>query len=84
MTNHPNRKRISMDFRLEVVPIPGSEVARGKRSYSEQIGFVVSLDTQIDDEMGLVQLTPPGSTCSIHLSTGILVRRQGYWRTCSW
>ena len=63
---------MSMDFRLEVVPVPVSDVDRAKRFYSEQAGFVVDLDTRIGDEMRLVQLTPPGSACSIHLSTGIL------------
>ena len=63
---------MSVDFRLEVVPIPVSDVDRAKRFYSEQAGFVIDLDTQIGDEMRLVQLTPPGSPCSIHLSTGIL------------
>ncbi len=68
----PERKRMSLDFRLEVVPIPVSDVDLAKRFYSEQAGFVVDLDTRIGDEMRLVQLTPPGSACSIHLSTGIL------------
>jgi catechol 2,3-dioxygenase-like lactoylglutathione lyase family enzyme len=63
---------MSMDFRLEVVPVPVSDVDRAKRFYSEQAGFVVDLDTRIGDEMRLVQLTPPGSACSIHLSTRIL------------
>jgi catechol 2,3-dioxygenase-like lactoylglutathione lyase family enzyme len=63
---------MSMDFRLEVVPILISDVDRAKRFYSEQVGFVVDLDTRISDEMHLVQLTSPGSACSIHLSTGIL------------
>jgi catechol 2,3-dioxygenase-like lactoylglutathione lyase family enzyme len=63
---------MSMDFRLEVVPIPVSDVDLAKRFYSEQAGFVVDLDTRIGDEMRLVQLTPPGSACSIHLSTRIL------------
>jgi catechol 2,3-dioxygenase-like lactoylglutathione lyase family enzyme len=61
-----------MDFRLEVVPIPITDVDRAKRFYGEQVGFVVDLDTRIGDEVRLVQLTPPGSACSIHLSTGIL------------
>jgi catechol 2,3-dioxygenase-like lactoylglutathione lyase family enzyme len=61
-----------MDYRLEVVPVPVSDVDRAKRFYGEQVGFVVDLDTRIGDEMRLVQLTPPGSGCSIHLSTGIL------------
>jgi hypothetical protein len=42
-----------------------------KHFYSEQVGFVVDLDTQITDEVRLVQLTPPGSACSIHLNTGL-------------
>ena len=61
-----------MDWKLEVVPVPVSDVDRAKHFYSEQVGFVVDLDTQISDEMRLVQLTPPGSGCSIHLSRGIL------------
>ena len=61
-----------MDWKLEVVPVPVSDVDRAKSFYSEQVGFVVDLDTQIGEEMRLVQMTPPGSACSIHLSTGIL------------
>jgi catechol 2,3-dioxygenase-like lactoylglutathione lyase family enzyme len=63
---------MSMKYRLEVVPIPVSDVERAKRFYSEQVGFVVDLDTWLGDERRLVQLTPPGSGCSIHLSSGIL------------
>ena len=62
---------MSMHFRLEVVPVPVSDVDRAKRFYGEQVGFNVDLATQIGDGIRLVQLTPPGSTCSIHLSTGI-------------
>ncbi len=61
-----------MDWKLEVVQVPVTDVDRAKRFYSEQVGFVVDLDTRIGDEMRLVQLTPPGSGCSIQLSTGIL------------
>jgi predicted enzyme related to lactoylglutathione lyase len=61
-----------MDWKLEVVPVPVTDVDRAKRFYGEQVGFVVDLDTRLGDEMRLVQLTPPGSGCSIHLSTGIL------------
>ena len=61
-----------MDWKLEVVPIPVSDVDRAKHFYSEKVGFLVDLDTTISDEMRLVQLTPPGSGCSIHLSSGIL------------
>lgn len=60
-----------MDWKLEVVPIPVTDVDRAKRFYSKQLGFVVDLDTQIGGEVRLVQLTPPGSSCSIHLNTGL-------------
>lgn len=61
-----------MDLKLEVVPIPVSDVDLAKAFYSEQVGFVVDLDTRIGDELRLVQLTPPGSSCSIQLNAGIL------------
>ena len=61
-----------MDWKLEVVPVPVSDVERAKHFYSEQVGFVVDLDTQLGDGVRLVQLTPPGSACSIHLSSGML------------
>jgi catechol 2,3-dioxygenase-like lactoylglutathione lyase family enzyme len=61
-----------VDWKLEVVPIPVSDVDLAKRFYSEQVGFTIDLDTWLGDEIRLVQLTPPGSGCSIHLSTGIL------------
>jgi len=60
-----------MDWKLEVVPVPVSDVDRAKHFYGEQVGFAVDLDTHLSDEMRLVQLTPPGSGCSIHLSTGM-------------
>ena len=60
-----------MDWKLEVVQVPVSDVDRAKRFYGEQVGFAVDLDTRMGDEVRLVQLTPPGSGCSIHLSTGI-------------
>ena len=58
-----------MDFKLEVVPIPVTDVDKAKAFY-EQAGFGADVDVQITDEMRLVQLTPPGSGCSIHLLTG--------------
>src|ERR687885_793844 len=61
-----------MEWKLEVVPIPVSDVDRAKRFYGEQVGFAIDLDTRIGDGMRIVQLTPPGSGCSIHLSAGTL------------
>jgi predicted enzyme related to lactoylglutathione lyase len=61
-----------MDWKLEVVVMPITDVDRAKRFYSEQVGFVVDHDTRISDEMRVVQLTPPGSACSIAIGTGIV------------
>jgi catechol 2,3-dioxygenase-like lactoylglutathione lyase family enzyme len=58
-----------MDWMLEVVVVPVSDVDRAKRFYSEQVGFVVDFDIRATDEVRTVQLTPPGSACSIALST---------------
>ena len=60
-----------MEFQLEVVPVPVTDVDRAKSFYSEKAGFVVDLDTPIGEGMRLVQLTPPGSACSIHLNPAL-------------
>ena len=60
-----------MDWRLELVAIPVSDVDRAKAFYTEQIGFNADHDHQGSDELRFVQLTPPGSACSISLGTGI-------------
>ena len=61
-----------MDWKLEVVVVPVTDVDRAKRFYSEQVGFVVDHDTRVSDEMRIVQLTPPGSACSIAMGAGIV------------
>ena len=53
-----------MDWTLEVVVVPVTDVDRSKRFYSEQLGFHVDVDTQVG-EMRVVQMTPPGSGCSV-------------------
>ena len=55
-----------MDWTLEVVVVPVTDVDRAKTFYSEQLGFHVDVDTQVG-EMRVVQLTPPGSACSVTL-----------------
>jgi predicted enzyme related to lactoylglutathione lyase len=60
-----------MDWKLEVVVVPITDVDRAKRFYSEQVGFVVDHDTRVNDKMRIVQLTPPGSGCSIVVGTGM-------------
>ena len=66
-----------MDWKLEVVVVPVADVDRAKRFYSEQCGFVVDLDTRITDRFRVVQLTPPGSACSISIGTGLVDSEPG-------
>jgi predicted enzyme related to lactoylglutathione lyase len=58
-----------MDWKLELVQIPVADVDRAKAFY-ERVGFVAEHDHQVSDELRFVQLTPPGSACSISLTTG--------------
>jgi catechol 2,3-dioxygenase-like lactoylglutathione lyase family enzyme len=60
-----------MDFKLELVAVPVSDVDRAKAFYTEQAGFNADHDHQVTDELRFVQLTPPGSACSIAIGTGI-------------
>lgn len=66
-----------MDFRLEVVVVPVSDVDRAKGFYTEKMGFIDDHDTQISDEVRVVQLTPPGSACSIVIGTGLTDKPPG-------
>jgi catechol 2,3-dioxygenase-like lactoylglutathione lyase family enzyme len=61
-----------MDWKLELVGIPVSDVDRAKAFYTEQAGFVADHDHAVSDEIRFVQLTPPGSACSIALGVGIV------------
>jgi catechol 2,3-dioxygenase-like lactoylglutathione lyase family enzyme len=63
--------RHNMEWTLEVVVIPVSDVDRAKRFYNEQVGFVVDVDRRMSDQFRVVQLTPPGSACSISFGTGL-------------
>jgi len=60
-----------MDWKLEVVPLPVADIDRAKRFYAEQLGFAVDLDDSVGEEMRFVQLTPPGSACSVMLGASI-------------
>ena len=60
-----------MNWALEVVVVPVSDVERAKSFYSEKLGFNVDHDTQAGPDMRVVQLTPPGSGCSIVVGTGM-------------
>jgi predicted enzyme related to lactoylglutathione lyase len=60
-----------MDWKLELVTVPVSDVDRAKSFYVEQAGFSADHDHRVTDELRFVQLTPPGSACSIALGTGL-------------
>ena len=61
-----------MDWKLELIAVPVSDVDRAKAFYTEQAGFVADHDHTVSDELRFVQLTPPGSACSIALGTGLV------------
>jgi catechol 2,3-dioxygenase-like lactoylglutathione lyase family enzyme len=60
-----------MDWKLELVAVPVSDVDRAKAFYSEKVGFNVDQDHTVSDEIRFVQLTPPGSACSIAIGNGV-------------
>jgi len=61
-----------MDWKIELIGIPVSDVDRSKAFYTEKAGFVLDHDHKVSDEIRFVQLTPPGSACSIALGVGII------------
>ena len=58
------------DMRIELVQVPVSDIDRAKAFYVEKLGFKADHDHQVSDELRFVQLTPPGSACSIALTSG--------------
>ena len=60
-----------MDMKLELVPMPVTDVDRSKAFYVEKLGFNEDVDVRPTDGMRICQLTPPGSACSLLLSTGL-------------
>jgi predicted enzyme related to lactoylglutathione lyase len=60
-----------MDWKLELVAVPVSDVDRAKAFYTEQVGFNADHDHRVSDDLRFVQLTPPGSACSITVGTGV-------------
>ena len=60
-----------MDWKLELVPVPVSDVDRAKAFYTEGVGFNADHDHRVTDTLRFVQLTPPGSACSIAIGTGL-------------
>jgi predicted enzyme related to lactoylglutathione lyase len=66
-----------MDYKLELVAVPVTDVDRAKAFYVDNVGFVADHDHTVSDEMRFVQLTPPGSACSIAIGTGIVDSEPG-------
>jgi catechol 2,3-dioxygenase-like lactoylglutathione lyase family enzyme len=66
-----------MDWKIELIPVPVSDVERAKHFYGEQCGFAVDLDDQPNPTTRIVQLTPPGSACSIMIGTGVVASAPG-------
>ncbi|GAB3306187.1 hypothetical protein GCM10027451_13110 [Geodermatophilus aquaeductus] len=60
-----------VDMKLELVPIPVADVDRAKAFYADRLGFSVDVDVQPADGVRVVQVTPPGSSCSIGFGTGL-------------
>jgi catechol 2,3-dioxygenase-like lactoylglutathione lyase family enzyme len=66
-----------MDYKLELIAVPVSDVDRAKSFYVDQVGFNADHDHQVSDELRFVQLTPPGSACSIAIGTGVATTEPG-------
>jgi predicted enzyme related to lactoylglutathione lyase len=62
----------AMDFKLELIAVPVSDVDRAKAFYTDAAGFTADHDHRVSDEIRFVQLTPPGSACSITIGEGIV------------
>jgi len=60
-----------MDWKLELIAVPVADIDRAKAFYVDQLGFVADHDHRVDENLRFVQLTPPGSACSIVLDHGM-------------
>ncbi|MFJ8140887.1 VOC family protein [Streptomyces sp. NPDC096013] len=67
-----SKEPAAVDYRLELVPLPVTDVDRAKAFYADRLGFKVDLDFSPDDSFRVVQLTPPGSACSIAIGVGVV------------
>jgi predicted enzyme related to lactoylglutathione lyase len=66
-----------MDMKLELVPVPVTDVDRAKAFYVERVGFNADHDHRVNENLRFVQLTPPGSACSIVIGEGITQMQPG-------
>jgi catechol 2,3-dioxygenase-like lactoylglutathione lyase family enzyme len=68
---------MDVDYVLELVVVPVSDVDRAKRFYADQMGFIVDVDHQPSEDFRVVQMTPPGSSCSMAIGKGIAQMEPG-------
>jgi len=66
-----------LDWKLELIQVPVADIERAKAFYTEKIGFSADHDHQVTDDVRFIQLTPPGSGCSIALTSGVHEMRPG-------
>ena len=71
---------MTVDLRLELVLIPVTDVDRAKAFYVDQVGFTLDVDHQVSEQFRVVQMTPPGSACSITIGIGITDAAPGSYR----
>jgi predicted enzyme related to lactoylglutathione lyase len=69
-----------MDWKLELVPVPVSDVDRAIAFYRDKVGFTLDVDQRVDEGLRFVQLTPPGSACSISIGEGLTDATPGSMR----
>ena len=69
-----------MDFKLELVLIPVTDVDRAKSFYVEKLGFNLDVDHDVNEQFRVVQMTPPGSACSITIGRGMTTAEPGSYR----
>jgi catechol 2,3-dioxygenase-like lactoylglutathione lyase family enzyme len=68
---------MASEMRLELIQVPVSDIDRAKAFYVEKVGFIADHDYQVNEELRFVQLTPPGSACSVALTSGTHQMRPG-------
>jgi catechol 2,3-dioxygenase-like lactoylglutathione lyase family enzyme len=73
----PRREELHVDYKLELVAVPVSDVDRAKAFYTEKAGFNADQDHRVNEGLRFVQLTPPGSACSIAIGTGLMETEPG-------
>jgi catechol 2,3-dioxygenase-like lactoylglutathione lyase family enzyme len=70
-----------MDYRIEVITLPVSDVDRAKQFYTERAGFALDVDYHPNREFRVVQVTPPGSSCSVQFGLGLTAAMPGSARS---